>query len=144
MQTGEAIQKGLGKEVPVFSSSLLGDPDFIISNPQVAQDSFQHYSLVELIQALLVEKTLAGFYPPRLGCSFLLKKMMSNQASNPIWISHDLFICLLTCHLFHILPSNALMPRFLEGLVFSFEEGYFFAYVRGLRTKIEVDAWSGM
>lgn len=143
IQTAEEIKIGIGTDTPTYSSTLLGDPGFMILNPKVAKRAFQNSSLVKIIKCLLNEKPIPGFYSATVGCKRILRKLLENKLSNQIWISHDIHICLLTCYIFKSQNPERMMPTFLEGLTFSFENLGVFAHFRGLRAKIDETSLRG-
>ena len=137
IQTAEKIKIGIGIDIPIHYSSLLGDPGFMISNPQLAESAFHKYKLVELIDLLLREESVPGFYSINTGCVRILKKLLVNAQSEQVWISHDMNICMLACWIFRSNQPENMMPEFLEGIEFSFDETGIFAYFKGLSTKID-------
>ena len=122
IQTAEEIKKGFGIDVPNYSSSLLGDPGFMILDPKLAENAFQKYQLVEIVELLLGGKSIPGFCSVNIGCSRILRKLSENKHSNQIWVSHDINICILACWVFQRTHSENMMPGFLEGIEFSFDE----------------------
>ncbi|KAG6559964.1 hypothetical protein RHABOEDO_000213 [Candidatus Rhabdochlamydia oedothoracis] len=143
IQTAEEIKNGIGVDIPTYQSILLGDPGFMILNPKIAEKAFQNDPLVEIIKCLLDGKSMPGFYSVTVGCDRMLRKLLENKQSNQIWISHDIHVCLLTCYIFKSQNPERMMPTFLEGLTFSFENLGVFAHFRGLRTKIDETSLRG-
>ena len=137
VQTTEAIKKGIGVDVPIYNSSLLGDPGFMILNPKIAEDAFRKHHLFELIDHLLEGNSVPGFRLVNVGCTLMLRKLFENKQVNRIWISHDINVCILACWIFGCDQSKNMIPKFLEGIEFSFDETGVFAYFKGLRTKID-------
>lgn len=137
IQTAEEIKNGIGEELPIHSSSLLGDPGFMILNPKIAGKAFQKYQILELIDLLLKEQLVPGFCSAHLGCARALRTLINNKKSHQLWISHDLNICLLACWIFQCDQPEYMMPEFLEGIEFCFDEEDIFANYKGLKTKID-------
>lgn len=136
VQTAQRIMNGMGTDVPTHYCSLLGDPGFMISDPKIAANAFRNYHLFELVNLLLDGKSLPGFYPLDIGCRRILKELFEYKQS-AIWVTHDIIICCLACWIFHCDRSETMVPEFLEGIEFSFEEKERFASFKGLRTKID-------
>lgn len=144
VQSATQIKKGIGTNLSIHSSTLLGDPGFMISNPKLAEESFQTYPLVQLIDLLLAQKPVPGFYPLDVGCKQILACLLKNRGQSQVWITHDINICILACWIFHWKRVEAMLPNFLEGIEFSFSEAGCVAYFKGLRIKIDETRLRGM
>lgn len=136
IQTGQKIRDAMEADIPIHFSSLLGDPGFMIFDPQSAAHAFRKFKFFELVDLLLGGEKLPGFYPLDISCKKILKEIFGHKIS-AIWVTHDIIICSLACWIFHADRSESMFPEFLEGIEFSFEEEGIYASFKGLRTKID-------
>ncbi len=143
VETAEAISRGVGSNKAVKKSSLLGDPGFFIQNPQQAATFFKKYSLPNVIDLYLQEKSLPGFFSVETGCQRMLSVLLEKNASASIWVTHDICVAILACFLFKQTSCKALMPNFLEGIMIKKNKRGWLVSYRGSNTRIEDGVFRG-
>ncbi len=120
METAVELRKALQTEIPIITSTLLGEPGFLISQLSQAWTVFSQHSVEEIMCFLLRGQVLPGFYHFEVGCAKMLFAILEEKETSSFSISHDLNIAILGCWLFGTSNYQAMMPDFLEGIQFTF------------------------
>ena len=90
-QTAEFISEGLNYNVPIVKAIELGDPGVYISDDKKAMDTFNSYTLLEIVNMQLSRESLAGFHDIDAS-SEKLKRFFSLFDDATLFISHDAII----------------------------------------------------
>ncbi|MEN8215566.1 MAG: histidine phosphatase family protein [Pseudomonadota bacterium] len=92
VQTAEKIVEGMNIDIPIQESRLLGNPGIFVKDDQKAAKVFNQYSVCEVINQLIQNKHLEGFYPIKQASQLLIDEfaLLTNQSI--LYISHDAII----------------------------------------------------
>ncbi|MGR3912717.1 MAG: histidine phosphatase family protein [Candidatus Rhabdochlamydia sp.] len=146
MQTAEAIQEGLNKNLPIHESALLGDPGPFVEDPAQASLLFLQLHFKEIGDLLLQDISLLGMRSCREGVHLFLNYLFHIETFPCLMISHDIIIALITAFLNRYSSLNSCIPDFLEGVVIALEEEGITLYSKGHKTTIlyESDLLKGL
>lgn len=94
VQTAEKIVEGMNIDIPIQESRLLGNPGIFVKDDQKAVKVFNQNSVCEIINKLIQNKHLEGFYPIKQASQLLINEFNTAQLSNQsiLYISHDAII----------------------------------------------------
>ena len=92
VNTGYAILNEDNNKTRLIHSNYLGDPGAYIKDSQLAEEIFNCYSVEEVVEKLLKDQLLPGFYNKQLGTSVLLKELrydLEHLVGFGLYITHD-------------------------------------------------------
>ncbi len=94
IQTAEKIVEGMNIVIPIQESGLLGNPGIFVQDDQKAAKVFNQYSVCEVINQLIQNKHLEGFYPIKPASQLLIDEFKTARLTNQsiLYISHDAII----------------------------------------------------
>ncbi len=94
IQTAEKIVEGMNIDIPIQKSRLLGNPGIFVKDEQKAAKVFNQYSVCEVINQLIQNKHLDGFYPIKQASQLLIDDFNTAWLTNQsiLYISHDAII----------------------------------------------------
>jgi len=94
IQTAEKIVEGMNMDIPIQESRLLGNPGIFVKDDQKAAKVFNQHSVCEVINQLIQNKHLEGFYPIKPASQLLIDEFNTAQITNQsiLYISHDAII----------------------------------------------------
>lgn len=94
LRTAEKIVEGMNIEIPIQELRLLGNPGIFVKDDQKAAKVFNQYSVCEVINQLIQNKHLEGFYPIKPASQLLIDEFNNARLTNQsiLYISHDAII----------------------------------------------------
>ena len=94
LQTAEKIVEGMNIDIPIQESCLLGNPGIFVKDDQKAAKVFNQHSVCEVINQLIQNKHLEGFYPIKPASQLLIDEFNTARLTNQsiLYISHDAII----------------------------------------------------
>jgi broad specificity phosphatase PhoE len=113
LQTARYILKGLGQEISVIPSQILGDPGPFVSDPEKAGPVFMKSTPQAIAHLLLAKKPIPGMRTIEEGSTLFMNYLQKVKKFPSLMISHDMIIALLSAH---FLKTATEFPHFLEGL----------------------------
>ncbi|MBK7214694.1 MAG: histidine phosphatase family protein [Bacteroidales bacterium] len=96
IQTAEHIRKGLGKNIPIEITKILGDPGAFVEDDKLAAESFLSHGFEYCYESLLSQLPLPGNRNIIEGAEILtdfIEKSSENEGVN-VFISHDMIVAL--------------------------------------------------
>ncbi|MGK2864921.1 MAG: SixA phosphatase family protein [Chitinophagaceae bacterium] len=109
-------------EVPIVSSTLLGNPGAFVADDQLTAKVFDQFSVYEVVQQQLMNKPLPGFHSIQVGVERLYQDIVSTRllpGRPAICISHDVVLAAFAGYFLQdqIKLSEHLWLNYLEGFV---------------------------
>jgi broad specificity phosphatase PhoE len=96
VQTADSLTKGIGRQINIETSTILGDPGAFVSNAKQAGESFLELGFDDCYHKLLENKEVIGnrsiIEGSRILTDFFNQK--SNGSGLNIFVSHDMIIAL--------------------------------------------------
>jgi len=94
MQTAEKIIEGLGCNIKIQKSHLLGDPGMFIADAKKAAEAFDEFTVCEVINFMLKREKIPGFLLIDKACIPMIDNVQRKIALNKsiLYISHDAII----------------------------------------------------
>lgn len=94
MQTAEKIIEGLGYNIKIQKSHLLGDPGIFITDAKKAAEVFDKFSVCEVINFIIKREKILGFLLIDKACIPMINNVQRKIALNKsiLYISHDVII----------------------------------------------------
>lgn len=102
MQTAEAIKMGVGREIEIIPSTLLGDPGAFVNDAKQAGEGFLELGFSECYHRLLENKTVKGNRSIYDGAQILTDLFCKSNNENGvnIFVSHDMIVALYSYAVF--------------------------------------------
>ena len=143
VQTAVEIENSCGLESRIETSHMLGEPGYYIHDAKAVSPIFQNHGIVEILEMIVERRFLPGFFSFEEGCARMLREIL-NHGTEGASVTHDMNVALLACFIFKISPSEELLPYFLEGIVFTFDEKMVQVTYRDLKIITELTSFKEM
>lgn len=130
IQTVDYLKMGLGKTIPSFNSSILGNPGVFIRDSVEAGQLFLNRPTNEILIDLIQEKELPGFYKFKEGCQFFIDYLYSKNEKLRLMVTHDSIMIPILCYMFCSSEILDYRPNFLESILFCYNKEHLICFFR--------------
>lgn len=117
MQTADKIREGTGRDIPVITTNLLGDPGPFVEDARLAGENFMKLGNHATYFGLLEGRAIPGFSSLETGAdrlnAFLQSEM--DQPGLNLFISHDMIIALYAFAAYRKKYTFENWVKYLEG-----------------------------
>lgn len=125
VQTAQAISEGIGRDVPIEQSTLLGHPGAFVYDGHAAGQTYLQLGFRRFYQSLLNGIPLAGNLPIHEGAE-ILTNFFIHTSFNPglnIHVSHDMIVALYAHAMFRkTYEPDINWIKYLDGVIFQLDQ----------------------
>lgn len=131
MQTADCIQKGSQRKITINPSPLLGNPGVFIKDPKEAEETFSHFTIMDILKYLVEGNPLKGMHNIASGTHRFLNDLLFKEEQLRLLITHDSIMIPLCCYLFDSMDIRKFAPAFLEPVLIFYDEDHLHCCFRG-------------